>query len=82
MLSFKISFSSETCILLDLQMVVFTMKLPETDLVFVIDRAALRNTLDFELDRMSLQASASMSEPGLALNGLRRSSWIGMATES
>lgn len=37
--------------LIDLQMVVLTMKLPETDFVFVIDRAARKNTFDFELVR-------------------------------
>lgn len=69
MLSFKVSFSSARGLLLDLQIVVLTMKLPETDFVFVIERAALRNTLDFELDRISAETSASMREPGLVLNG-------------
>ena len=32
----------------DLQIVVLTIKLPETDLVLVIERAALRNTFDLE----------------------------------
>ena len=39
-------------LLLDLQIIVFTMKLPETDFVLVIDRAARRNTFDFFTDRV------------------------------
>ena len=33
-----------------LLIVVLTIKLPETDLVLVIERAAIWNTLDFEVD--------------------------------
>jgi len=42
--------SSEPCRtkLLDLQMVVFTIKLPDTDFVLVMERAARKNTFDFE----------------------------------
>ena len=37
--------------LIDLQIVVLTIKLPETDFVLVIDLAARKKTFDFELVR-------------------------------
>ena len=79
------------CLMFDLQIMVFTMKLPETDFVFVMDLAALRNTLDFLTDLVLLSLVASStddvfalhcSEPGLALNGFFLCSEIGIATVS
>jgi len=58
------------------------MKLPDTDFVFVIERAALKKTLDFEIDRESTDASTTLIDPGLALKGFRRYSWTGTATVS
>ena len=47
--SIEVSFSQVGALVVDLQIVVLTIKLPETDFVFVIERAARKNTLDFEM---------------------------------
>ena len=60
-LSREIPFSSvkpDDGLLMFLQTVVLTMKLPETDFVFVIDLAALKKTLDFELERSAMDEGA------------------------
>ena len=77
--------------MLDLQIIVFTMKLPETDFVLVIDLAALKNTFDFFTDRVLFSLADSSTcevlalhcnEPGFYLNGFFRCSEMGMATVS
>lgn len=47
-----------------LQIVVFTIKLPEIDFVFVIDLAAFRKTFDLEMSLL-LVVSDSLSGIGL-----------------
>ena len=80
LLSIEASFSQVGALAVDLQIVVLTMKLPETDFVFVIERAARKNTLDFEMLLLSCSSVSTMAEiddglqkliePGLALKGL------------
>ena len=95
LLSIEVSFSSFSgayCRLtLDLQIMVFTMKFPETDFVLVIDLAALKNTFDFFTDLVLFSLAASSTcevlalhckEPGFYLNGFLRCSETGMATVS
>lgn len=57
-------------LLADLQIIVLTMKLPETDFVLVIDRAARRNTFDFFTDSVlfSLRVDCSSTLEVLALH--------------
>ena len=80
-------------VLFYLQIMVFTMKLPDTDFVLVIDLAARRNTFDFFTDRVlfsfEVDCSSTLevlalhwSDPGLCLKGFLRCSEIGMATVS
>ena len=45
--------------MLDLPIMVLTMKLPEIDFVFVMDRAALRNTFDFLTDMALVSLTSS-----------------------
>ena len=56
-------------LLADLQIIVLTMKLPETDFVLVIDRAARRNTFDFFTDSVlfSLRVDCSSTLEVFAL---------------
>ena len=84
------SCSSLGLLTLDLQIVVFTMKLPETDLVLVMERAALRKTFDLDiyLELGSVVSTATefrlpqAIDAGFVLNGFLRTSAIGMATVS
>ena len=75
----------------DLQIVVLTIKLPDTDLVFVMERAALRNTFDLEKDLLASLSSTmeafvapetQLMELGFVLKGLFRCLATGMATVS
>ena len=84
------SCSSLGLLTLDLQIVVFTMKLPETDLVLVMERAALRKTFDLDI-YLELGSAVSTAtefrlpqaiDAGFVLNGFLRTSAIGMATVS
>ena len=80
LISIEVSFSKVAPLAYDLQIVVLTIKLPETDFVFVIERAARKNTLDFEKFFLfwSLVSTIvemddglqKLIEPGFALKGL------------
>ena len=90
------SCSSLGLLTLDLQIVVFTMKLPETDLVLVMERAALRKTFDLDIYLEAFFVAVSTLvvstatefrlpqaiDAGFVLNGFLRTSAIGMATVS